>query len=79
MDTFPLLQPIEIKLVMTKASVKIENLILGQSALLCVRLLGDDGIVLQTRVMTLSGDDYLKWGDNDNYIIQYVQRVLAQS
>lgn len=79
MDTFPLLQPIELKFYMTKASVKIENLILGQSALLCVRLLGDDNIVLQTRVMTLSGQDYLDWGDDDNYIIEYVQRVLSQS
>ena len=78
MDTFPLLEPIELKFFMTKASVTIENLVLGQSALLCVRLLGDDGIVLQTRVMTLSGENYLDWGDDDNYIIQYVQRVLAQ-
>jgi len=76
MDSFPLIQPIEIKQILTKARVKIQSIILGVSALLIVDLMTDDGSVVDNRFMELSGDDYAKWGEDDSYILYWVQQKL---
>jgi hypothetical protein len=77
MDSFPLLQPIEIKQVITKARVKIQSIDLGVSALILVDLMTDDGSVIDNRLMLLAGDDYANWGSDDLYIQNWVQLQLA--
>lgn len=77
MESFPLLHPIEIKQVITKARVKIHSINLGISATLIVDLMTDDGSVVDNRFMILEGEDYNNWGTDDLYIQQWVQQKLG--
>ncbi len=53
--------------------VQISNIILNASCDLIVSLYDDDFRMLRQDVLKLIGDDYLNWGTDDDYIIEYVK------
>lgn len=54
-------------------SVMIRRLILNTSADLEISFFGDNGILVDFRVVTLTGADYSAWGNDDEYIINWVK------
>jgi hypothetical protein len=45
-----------------------------------VVLLYDDSTdeLIETKVMTIQGQDYLNWGSDDKYILEYIKSKLQQ-
>ena len=43
-------------------------------------LLYDDSTdeLIETKVMTIQGQDYLNWGSDDKYILEYIKSKLQQ-
>ena len=56
--------------------VLVERLTLFESAELRVGLYSDDGKLMEWRNFILSGEDYIKWTDDDKYVINYVKQRL---
>lgn len=53
--------------------VQISNTVLHSSCDLIVSLYDDDYKMLRQDVLKLEGDDYLNWGVDDDYIVDYVK------
>jgi hypothetical protein len=53
------------------------DLILFNSARICVRLLDENGNMLDLTFVTMEGEDYTNWGSDDSYIINYVATKLG--
>jgi hypothetical protein len=51
--------------------VRLANLQLFSSATFFVEKIDENGMNLQTIMMKLEGDDYLNWGGDDNYVMNY--------
>ena len=58
-------------------SVSVINLILFTSVSLSVIFFGDDKAVVDTKLITLKDDDYVKWNNDDQYIIDYVKNYIT--
>lgn len=56
--------------------IKISNIKLFSSVSVIVFLKEENGGLLDVKVITLEGQDYINWGNDDNYIIDYVLRTL---
>lgn len=52
------------------------NVILGTSATFTYNLLDVNQQRLQDGIVTMTGDDYVKWGDNDQYAWEFVATKL---
>jgi hypothetical protein len=59
-------------------TVNVRNVVLNTSADLEITLLNDTTFV-DFRTVTLSGQDYLDWGANDTYIINWVTNWIRQN
>ena len=53
----------------TQASVKIVNLELGNQVSLYVFLKDEAGNLFEAKFITIAGDEYQNWGNDDNYLI----------
>jgi hypothetical protein len=60
----------------TSFNVRVQQLELFKSVSLIVMLFDTDGIVIDTKFMTLEGQDYLAWNNDDQYILNYVANKL---
>jgi hypothetical protein len=57
-------------------SINVNNIVLFQSANIVVNFFDINKIFISTQLLTLAGDDYTNWGDDDEYIINYVATTL---
>ena len=55
----------------------IQDLQLFTSVTLRVELFGDDSNLISIQYVTLSGDDYAGWNNDDNYIVDKVAEKLG--
>ena len=51
---------------------RVVSIVFNESATLSVVLYGKDDLVVGCEVMMITGEDYKKWGTDDDYINQYV-------
>ena len=58
-------------------SVRINNVILYKSATLSVHLYDETKNLIDIKLVELTGDDYLNWGSNDDYITNFVSQKLG--
>jgi hypothetical protein len=57
-------------------TISVQNLVLFTSVSLAVRLYTNK-ILIDNRFLTLTGDDYNNWMNDDNYIVTYVLQALG--
>ena len=50
---------------------------LGVNARLGVRMFGKEGKPVDSKQLTMEGEDYQKWGSDDNYVIDFVCQKLG--
>jgi len=58
--------------VISSFRVYVSNVTLFTSAMLTVELYSADPALIRTEYMTIAGQDYQDWANDDEYIIQYV-------
>ena len=67
--------------VTTKIAVRfnldIAKMELGSSATFRVTLLDCDDKCVSNKYVTLEGQDYLNWGTDDKYVLNYIARTLG--
>jgi len=68
--------PIPEQVKLTKFSVKVTELVLFQKVDLIVYLFDENDVLINSVNMSLSGNDYSLWNNDDTYIINYVKRNL---
>jgi hypothetical protein len=42
-----------------------------------VQYLDEEGRTIENKYMSIAGNDYLQWSNDDNYIIEYVKQKLG--
>lgn len=57
-------------------SIRVQQLDLFKSVSLVVMLFDTDGNIVETKFLTLEGEDYLGWNNDDQYIVNYVANKL---
>jgi hypothetical protein len=62
--------------VMSQFIIKSVEVQLNQSANITVDLIDTDGNYGGTKYLVMSGDDYLNWGTDDGYLINWVKTNL---
>lgn len=63
--------------IITSFTVTVTDVVLFTSANLLVNLYNADPLLVKTVYMTLSGESYNNWANDDSYIIQYVATQLG--
>ena len=63
--------------IITSFTVSVTDVVLFSSANLIVNLYNADPLLVKTEYMTLSGEAYTDWANDDDYIIQYVATQLG--
>ena len=63
--------------VITSFTVNVMRLELFQSVTVNAMLYGADGNFIEVKTLTLSGQDYLDWNNNDQYLIDKVAEKLG--
>ena len=63
--------------VITSFTVNVMRLELFQSVTVNAMLYGADGNFIEVKTLTLSGQDYLDWNNNDKYLINKVAEKLG--
>ena len=63
--------------IITSFTVNVMRLELFQSVTVNVMLYGENGGFLEVKTITLSGQDYLDWNNNDQYLIDKVAEKLG--
>jgi hypothetical protein len=58
--------------IITNIEISINNVVLSKCANITVILKDEIGEVIEIKHLIIEGDDYLNWGSDDNYIIDYV-------
>ena len=58
-------------------SLDIAKMELGSSATFRVTLLDSENKCVSSKYVTLEGQDYLNWGTDDKYVLNYVARTLG--
>jgi len=53
------------------------NVQLFSTAIICVNLFNQDGYRVKVERITLSGDNYTNWGNDDQYILMFVATSLG--
>jgi hypothetical protein len=61
----------------TSMTLKVIQFVLFTSVIIHVTLLDDDNVVVHSTNIEISGDDYLNWANDDNYIHNYVATKLG--
>jgi len=57
--------------------VEVNGVVLNTSARLSVRLYDKNNTIVNVQTMELIGEDYTNWGNDDNYVINYVVQKLG--
>lgn len=72
------IQPKEIAVIntITKITIQITNIIINKSVVLLVSFYDDKDKYISTLNLNLEGEDYSNWGNDDNYLINYVSNKL---
>jgi hypothetical protein len=60
----------------TKIQISVIRLTLFQSVDLMVQYLDDEGRIIENKYLTISGEDYNQWSNDDSYIVMHVQNKL---
>ena len=63
--------------VITSFTVNVMRLELFQSVTVNAMLYGATGNFLEVKTLTISGQDYLDWNNNDQYLIDKVAQLLG--
>ncbi len=58
--------------------VSVINVVLNTSATLEIKLFNGNNLV-DIKFTTISGQDYLDWGSNDQYIVNYAQNWIMNN
>jgi hypothetical protein len=58
--------------IITNIEISINNVVLSKCANITVILKDEIGEVIEVKHLIIEGEDYLNWGADDNYIIDYV-------
>jgi hypothetical protein len=61
----------------TSFSINVVNFVLFQSVTLNVMLFDENKNFISVQIIDITGEDYTKWGSNDDYIINYVAQKLG--
>lgn len=64
-------------LTFTSIEVFVIGIALGVNARLGVRMFGKDGKPLDSKQLTMDGEDYKNWGNDDDYVINFVCKKLG--
>ena len=56
----------------TKIEICVDSMVLYTSCDLSVNLKDKNNTVIDTRKITIGGDDYIRWGADDKYLEEYV-------
>jgi hypothetical protein len=74
-----LIEPFEYVKRMTATSMtfKVIQVVLFTSVIIHVTLFDDDKVIVLSTNIEISGEDYLNWANDDNYIHDYVTRKLG--
>jgi hypothetical protein len=59
--------------IISKIEISIIELILFKSVKVRVVLFDENRNIINSNILTLTGQDYLNWKDDDNYIVDYVK------
>lgn len=62
-----------------KIAIFVLRVELFNSANIHVHYLNEQGQNINLQVLTMSGDDYLAWGDNDQYVVTWTLNKLGLS
>lgn len=76
------IQPIEkpqSPIIISSVSISVSQVVLGVSALVEVKSLNPDGLVVEVQYLTLSQPDYSYWGSDDSFIVNWVFTQLGLS
>tara|TARA_R110002126_G_scaffold202398_1_gene349828 strand:+ start:3144 stop:3383 length:240 start_codon:yes stop_codon:yes gene_type:complete len=60
----------------TKFLIKNVTVNINSSATIIVLLYPIEGDII-SRIIEMDGDDYAKWGSDDNYLIQFIKQKLV--
>lgn len=63
--------------VVTSIDIRIVNLTLFKSVTVAVGMYSADGYVCDNRMLEISGDEYLAWNNNDEYLVNLVMTKLG--
>ena len=61
----------------TSMSIKVIQFVLFTSVIIHVTLFDEDGVIVLSTNVEISGDDYLSWANDDTYIYNYVAAKLG--
>jgi hypothetical protein len=61
---------------LTSVTINVVQVDLNQSAVISVTLFTDTGKAATNTLLTMSGSDYTKWGNDDTYINKFVSAQL---
>ena len=75
---FDLKKPFTKISVALRGRIQIMNLNLNNSVSILVGLIDDNGALVDNRIYTIEQPEYGQWGDNDQFIIDYVNAKLAE-
>jgi hypothetical protein len=56
----------------------IDKLVLFESLRIFVCLHDDRGFTVDTRVLTMDGQDYLDWSNDDTYVLKWIKKKLTE-
>lgn len=75
---FDLKKPFTKISVALRGRIQIMNLNLNTSVSILVGFIDDNGALVDNRIYTIEQPEYGQWGDNDQFIIDYVNAKLAE-
>lgn len=70
------IEPIKITKTCNYLGIFLTNMSLGQNATFKINTFDEDAQVVKTDLVRLDGEDYEKWGDDDQYVIDYICQKL---
>lgn len=53
-------------------SIQVVNLVLFKGATIMVSLYDVDNYPIDTKIVELEGDSYLRWSNDDNWLVNYI-------
>ena len=56
--------------------IQVLHLVLFQSVTVMITLYDENNSPIDNKMITIDGDDYLNWSNNDNWLIDYVLNKL---
>jgi hypothetical protein len=71
-------KPLEVITTTKYLNFKIREILvnLNSGASFVVLLYGETEDIILCKTIDMSGEDYLKWGNNDDYVIEYIKGKL---